>query len=117
MSSLYSRLHDSDVIVLGTPVYWYGPSAQLKAFMDRWYAIAQPKFVSKMNGKRLVLVAPFEESEASAADALVSMIDKSLNYLKMEFYSKILVTAGEKGAVKKNPEAMKQAYNVGLQLK
>ncbi len=117
MSKLYNKLYDSDVIVLGTPVYWYGPSAQLKCFIDRWFPFSHPKFVHRMKGKRAILVAPFEESDASASDPLVSMITKSLNYLQVELFKKLLVTAGEKGAVKQNTEAMNEAFAIGTQLK
>jgi len=117
MSALYDRLYDSDVIILGTPVYWWGPSAQMKAFIDRWYAFSHPDFVHKMKGKKVVLVAPFEDSDPSTPDALVMMIEKSTNYCKMEFFRRLLVTAGEKGIVKKNQQAMKQAYRIGIELK
>jgi len=117
MSQIYDKLFDSDALVLGTPVYWYGPSAQLKAFMDRWYAFSHPKYIHRMKGKRVVLVVPLEESDTSAADPLVGMIKKSLGYLEAEFHAKLLVSAGEKGAVKKNLKVMNQAYKIGLGLK
>jgi hypothetical protein len=63
------------------------------------------------------LVAPFEESDISASDPLVNMISKSMSYLKMKLIRKLLVTAGKKGAVKENLEAMNQAYNIGHELK
>jgi len=117
MSTLYDKLYNSDVIVLGTPVYWYGPSAQMKAFIDRWYAFIHPNFVKRIEGKKLVLVAPFEESDISAADPLVAMINKCEAYLKLESSGRLLVTAGEKGAVTRNIKAMNEAYNTGARLK
>lgn len=117
MSPIYNTLYDSDPVILGTPVYWYGPSAQLKAFVDRWYAFSHPKYVGRMRGKTLILIAAFEESNSSAADGLVTMIDKTAKYLKCEFSKKLLVSAGAKGIVKQNPHAMEQAYNLGLELK
>jgi len=117
MSPIYSTLYDSDPVILGTPVYWYGPSAQLKAFIDRWYAFSHPKFAQRMSGKSLILIAAFEEPTSSAADGLVIMIDKTAKYLKCEFSKKLLVSAGAKGIVKQNPHAMKQAYDLGLGLK
>lgn len=116
MRDIYNKLFESDVIVLGTPVYWYGPSAQLKAFIDRWFAFSHPGYVSKMKGKKVILVAPFEEEDISAADPLVNMMMKSLSYLKVELYDKILVSVGEKGAIKENKKVMNQAYNIGLEL-
>ena len=37
MSSLFEKMEQSDVWILGTPIYWWGPTAQFKAFLDRWY--------------------------------------------------------------------------------
>ena len=117
MSSLYDKLFKSDVIILGTPVYWYGPSAQLKAFMDRWFAFSHSEYIHKMKGKKIILIAPLEESDTSAADPLIGMITKSVDYLEAEFYKKIVVSVGEKGAIKQNQKVMNQAYEIGLELK
>ncbi|MCF7522744.1 NAD(P)H-dependent oxidoreductase [Levilactobacillus brevis] len=34
---LMTQFATFDDIVLGTPVYWYGMTGQLKVFMDRWF--------------------------------------------------------------------------------
>ena len=34
MEDLLAKMKSSSVWVLGTPVYWWGPSAQLKAFVE-----------------------------------------------------------------------------------
>ncbi len=117
MSTLYDKLFKSDAIILGTPIYWYGPSAQLKAFMDRWFAFSDPKHVHKMKGKRVVLISPFEERDTSAANPLVDMITKSLDYLEAKFHSQLLVSVGEKGAIRQNLEVMNRAYEIGLKMK
>jgi multimeric flavodoxin WrbA len=36
MPALLEKMKHSSVWVLGTPVYWWGPTAQFKAFLDRW---------------------------------------------------------------------------------
>ena len=36
MNDLYPRISDSDVLVFGTPVYWFGPTALMQAFLDRF---------------------------------------------------------------------------------
>lgn len=36
---LIAGLSNADVIVFATPVYWHGPSAQLKMFMDRMFSL------------------------------------------------------------------------------
>ena len=64
----------------------------------------------------MVLAVPFEESDISAADPLVAMINKCQAYLKLEFCGKLLVTAGEKDAVRQNAKALKEAYATGTRL-
>lgn len=41
MAALLDLYNKADVLVLATPVYFYGISAQLKAFIDRTYPIWQ----------------------------------------------------------------------------
>ncbi len=36
--ALMQKLADADVLVLGTPVYWWGMSAQTKMFVDKFYS-------------------------------------------------------------------------------
>ena len=70
-----------------------------------------------MKGKRFVLIAALEELDKSAAQPLVNMIKRSLDYLDAKFYAKLIVSAGEKGEVRKDLHSMKQAYKIGLKLK
>ena len=44
MYDLISKMEESEIWILGTPVYWWGPTAQLKAFIDRWYGINREVF-------------------------------------------------------------------------
>ncbi|MHA1943032.1 MAG: flavodoxin family protein [Candidatus Thorarchaeota archaeon] len=54
MATLIELMEKSDVWVLGTPIYWWGPSAQFKAFLDRWYGVDQRLF----QGKQVILTIP-----------------------------------------------------------
>ena len=84
--SLMERVYAADCLVLGTPLYWYGPSAQLKAFIDRWSCLLdleEDAFRARMRGKRTVLVlAQGERGFYEAAPAL-QMLEWSLRYLDM----------------------------------
>ncbi len=37
-AALIQKVADADVIVFGTPVYWWGVSSQLKALLDKFYS-------------------------------------------------------------------------------
>jgi multimeric flavodoxin WrbA len=43
MQDLYAKLLESDGIVFGTPVYFYGMTAQAKAIIDRSFAMNKPE--------------------------------------------------------------------------
>lgn len=58
----------ADGFIAASPIYWYGISAQLKAFFDRtfcYYAASYPqsdKVIEGMKGKRIGLVLSSEET-------------------------------------------------------
>lgn len=41
MAEIFKLFQKADVLVLATPVYFYGISAQMKTFIDRTYPIWQ----------------------------------------------------------------------------
>ena len=41
MEKIYERLMKADMLVIASPVYFYGISAQMKTFIDRTYPIWQ----------------------------------------------------------------------------
>ena len=47
MIELYEKVDSADVIFLVTPVYFYGPSAQIKTFIDRFQARWSRKYLLK----------------------------------------------------------------------
>ncbi|MBW2708276.1 MAG: NAD(P)H-dependent oxidoreductase [Deltaproteobacteria bacterium] len=44
MQAAYPLLRKADLVVLATPIYFYGPTAQLKAFIDRSQALWSRKY-------------------------------------------------------------------------
>ncbi len=113
MKLLYPKLDEADVIVFGTPLYWYGPTAKMKLMVDRF----RPYILSrKLKGKKAVLVVPSEEG-AKACKHLIGMFDLSFRYLGLDLVGKILATASEKGEVKEKPKILDEAFHLGKQLK
>jgi multimeric flavodoxin WrbA len=113
MQTLYLKLEEADVIVFGTPLYWYGPSAKMKLLVDR----LRPYIASKkLRGKRAVLVVPSEEG-ADACNHTVGMFNLSFKYLEMDLKSVLLPKASERAEVKMQPETLHQALSIGRHLK
>jgi multimeric flavodoxin WrbA len=114
MSNLYEKIIESDVIVFGTPVYWYGPTALMKGFIDRFVYFNGPKNRKKIKDKLAVIAVPFEEENDETVAPVVSFFEKSLNFLGIKLIGKIIAPGVTKrGEVKKKKEYMDKAYELG----
>ena len=56
MTALYGELRRADAVVLGTPVYFYYMTAQMKAFTDRLFATIGDSFERRFGERDGVLV-------------------------------------------------------------
>jgi len=115
MEGLFEKLHASGVWVLGTPVYWWGPSAQMKAFMDRWFAKVRGRDKRDiLSGHSVVLAVPMGDTDPGTARHVVGMFEDSLRFVKSEVVDSVLAPgAYDSGDVKKMPEVLEKARLAG----
>ncbi len=117
MNGVFAKLAESDVLVFGTPVYWYGPTALMKAFVDRFSYFNCPENRPKIRGTRAALVVPFEDEPLETAEPLVKMFQMGLAYVEMELVGMLLAPGvGEKGAILDHPDRLQEAYDLGRRL-
>jgi len=117
MSEIYPKIVKSNVIIFGTPVYWYGPTGLMKLFIDRLVYFNCPENRVKIRGKRAVVAVPFEEEELETARLVVEFFEKSLAYLEMKLVGKVIAGGvGGKGDILKNQEILNEAYKLGQNL-
>jgi multimeric flavodoxin WrbA len=117
MSEIYLRISESDAIVFGTPVYWYGPTALMKGFIDRFVYFNCPENRSGIRGKLAALAIPFEEEKMETVVPVVSFFELSLKYLEMNLIGKIIVPGvTKKGEVIQKQDRMQEAYLLGRKL-
>ncbi len=117
MNRLYPKIIESDGIVFGTPVYWYGPTALMKGFIDRFVYFNCPENRKKIRGKPAVLAVPFEEEDPQAAALLKASFEKSLVYLEMNLIGTILVPGvSQKGEILEKVDLLGEAYELGRRL-
>jgi len=117
MCGIYPKIAESDAIIFGTPVYWYGPTGLMKLFIDRFVYFNCPANKNKIKGKSAVIAIPFEEESRQTARPVVEFFKKSLAYLEMRLVGKILVPGvSEKGDVLRKPDCLAKAYKLGQSL-
>ena len=109
MPALLEKMQHSQVWVLGTPVYWWGPTAQFKTFLDRWYGAKQVRF----EGRRVILAIPLG-GVASFARHTVGMLTDVLDYLRTELVATVLAPgAYGLGAVYDHADVLAAARRAG----
>jgi len=117
MNGIYPRIMESAGIVFGTPVYWYGPTALIKGFLDRFVYFNCPENRKRIKGKPAILAVPCEEADPAAADLVKAMFEKSLRYLEMDLIGTIIVPGVTKrGEIIKKQAPLEEAYNLGIRL-
>lgn len=114
MIALYDKIIANDVIVFGTPVYWYGPTALMKAFLDRFVFFNCPESRAKIKGKSAILVIPYEEDNPETGEYVADFFERCLRYLEIPIIGRIIVPGvTERGEVQHKKEAMYRAYQLG----
>ena len=112
MQTLYPKLEEADIIIFGTPLYWYGPTAKMKLLIDRLRPFIASK---KLKGKKAILIVPSEEG-SEACNFIVGMFNLSFKYLEMDLIGKLLPKASEKAEVRGHHGTLNDAFVLGKSL-
>ena len=103
MQLIYSKLDAADVIVFGTPLYWYGPSAAAKLMLDR----LRPYYRNKgLKGKSLALLIPAADGPPDC-DLTIEMFKRSAALLGMKFAGAVTAKAFDIGELTGNEQTEK----------
>ena len=113
MVQLLVLMEKSDVWVLGTPIYWWGPTAQFKTFVDRWYGVDQRKF----QGKQIIAAIPMGGYDDQYARHTIGMIKDICNYLGMKYIETIVAPGmNGRGSVRESTRAIELARAAGMRI-
>jgi putative NADPH-quinone reductase len=112
MQGVLEQMEQSQVWVLGTPVYYWGPTAQFKAFIDRWYGAKRPIFV----GHRVILVIPLGANDPNYARHTVGMLHDALDWQQTKLVRTILAPGVfAAGDIRHFPNILAEARQAGAQ--
>ena len=111
VSSKTDKLKAANMVVIASPVYFYGLSAELKAIIDRLHTPMRNEFKIKKLALILVGAATLPE----LFDSIIMQYKLVLNFFHLEDAGMVLVRgAKDKGVV--SEEALKDAYNLGISI-
>jgi multimeric flavodoxin WrbA len=95
--------------IAATPIYWYGVSAQLKAFFDRifcYYAASYPRsadVIEGMKNKRIGLVLSSEETFPMVSGGILSQFQEFSRYTRSTFVGVIHGYGNSRSDIKRDP--------------
>ena len=109
---IYEKMAHADMLVIASPVYFYGLSAQLKAVIDRCHNPVRDTFPIEKMALLLVGAATFPE----LFDSILTQYQLCLNFFKLEDAGCVLVRGvKDKGDIK-NTNALNEAFELGQQI-
>ena len=112
MEIIYRKLAKADMIVIASPVYFYGISSKLKAIVDRLHTPLRNTFRIKKLGLLLVAAATLP----TVFDAIEIQYKLVLDFFKLEDAGRVLVRGvKDKGDIKGN-KALEEAYKLGMSI-
>lgn len=113
MQEIYQKLYAADMVVLASPLYYFGLSAQLKAVIDRFYAAIAKPFPIKSTA---LLIAQGAQGTGDTAPAIdqYRIIARELGW--EDLGTVIARDVMQKGDIAGNP-ALDEAEKLGLHIK
>jgi multimeric flavodoxin WrbA len=106
-SAIIERVLACEVLVIGSPTYYYDVCGQLKNFIDRTYSLYHDR---KLAGRRGVAVAVCADR---GSDRALETIEAFLNTHEFSFLGGVRGKGYEPGAVLKDHEAIARAQAIG----
>lgn len=112
MVKIYEKLRNADIVVIASPVYFYGISAQLKAIVDRLHTPMRNTFHIKKLG--LLLVGAVQLP--NLFDPILMQYQMVLEFFKLESIGTVLVRGVKDIGDIENSSALEEAYELGKSL-
>ena len=108
---LMPKMLEADLLVLVTPLYYFGMSAQLKTIVDRFYSRT-----TKLNGKKSIFMATAWNSADWTMEVLQKHYETLMRYMNWEDVGQVwAVGCGYRQAVE-NSEFGDVAFKIGANL-
>ncbi len=125
MQEIYPKLMEADYIILASPIFFYGVTAQAKRMIDRCQALWARKYVLKKSpmGKRGAMkrkgwfLSVGGSGGEKVFDGAIHTVRYFFDALDVEYTGELTFRRIDaKGAIKKHPSALKEAFEAGQRL-
>jgi len=124
MQKVYPKIQEAGIIILSSPIFFYGLSSQVKTLIDRCQALWSARMLQKTEKQRKThergrgyLIAVGATRGKNLFDGVQLTARYFFDALDMSYEGGIFFRRVEgKGAIAEQPEALKQAFEFGRSL-
>ena len=118
MDSIYAKLLEADVVIVASPMFFYGITGQLKAFIDRCQALWIRKHVLKQkltsSERKGVFIGVGATQGKQLFDGSILIMKYFFDAIGATYTDELLVRGvDKKGEIKQHPTALTDAYELG----
>jgi len=121
MDSIYPTLLDADVVIVASPMFFYGVTSQLKALIDRCQALWARKYVLKQRppdmGRKGAFIAVGATQGKNLFEGSILTVKYFFQSVGVEYADELLIRGvDKKGEIKQRPTALPSAFDLGRRL-
>jgi len=124
MSKIYPKLLDADIIILASPIFFYGVTAWAKGLIDRcqalWarkYHLKDPSLGAEGKKRKGFFISAGGTKGQKVFEGAILTAKYFFDVLNAEYAGEVVVREVDaKGDILKHPEVLQQAFEAGRRL-
>ena len=118
MDDIYPKLLEADVVIMASPMFFYGLSAQAKALIDRCQALWARKHILKQSlpdgGRKGAFIAVGATKGKRLFEGAILSVKYFFEAIGVEYADELLVRGVDaRGEIKEHPIALSDAFELG----
>ena len=121
MDAIYPKLLEADVVIMASPMFFYGLSAQAKALIDRCQALWARKHILKQSlpdgGRKGAFIAVGATKGKKLFEGPILTVKYFFEAIGVAYAEELLIRGVDaRGEIKEHPTALTEAYELGRKL-
>ena len=121
MDGIYPKLLDADVVIVASPMFFYGLTSQVKALIDRCQALWVGRYILKKNlpdaARKGAFIAVGATKGKKLFDGSILTVKYFFQSIGVNYVDELLVPGVDKrGEIREHPTALSDAFELGRRL-
>jgi len=121
MDEVYPKLLSADGVIIASPMFFYGLSAQVKALIDRCQALWARKHILKQNlsgsGRKGAFIAVGATKGKNLFNGSILTVKYFFEAIGVDYSDELLIRGvDQRGEIREHPTALADAFELGRKL-